>query len=108
MGINANMLVILPYVDRCTLINLKALCSRNITRRSRVDKCIIMTNYLSNIVAQEETFTRGNSKKMLLKDLMAEEGSNLKLIWVPSHSQDKKEAVNAVNFLRETVLIYLI
>jgi hypothetical protein len=29
--------------------------------------------------AQEETFTRGNSKKMILKDLMAEEGSNIKL-----------------------------
>jgi hypothetical protein len=36
-------------------------------------------------VAQEETFTRGNSKKMVLKDLMAEEGSNLKLMWVPAH-----------------------
>jgi hypothetical protein len=45
-----------------------------ITRRWGVDKRIIMTNSLSNIVAQEETFTRGNSKKMVLKDLMAEEG----------------------------------
>jgi ribonuclease HI len=42
-------------------------------------KRIIMTESLSNIVAQEETFTRG------YKDLMAEEGSNLKLIWVPAH-----------------------
>jgi hypothetical protein len=38
-----------------------------ITRRWGVDKRIIMTDYLSNIVAQEETFTRGNSKKMVLK-----------------------------------------
>jgi hypothetical protein len=36
-------------------------------------------------MAQEETFTRGNSKKMVLKDLMAEEGSHLKLMWVPAH-----------------------
>jgi ribonuclease HI len=40
----------------------------------------------SNIVAQEETFTRGNGKKMVLKDLMAEEGSNVKLMWVPAHA----------------------
>jgi hypothetical protein len=53
-----------------------------ITRRWGVDKRIIMTDSLSNIVAQEETFTRGNSKKMVLKDLMPEEGSNLKLMWV--------------------------
>jgi hypothetical protein len=52
-----------------------------ITRRWGVDKRIIMTDSLSNIVAQEETFTRGNSKKIVLKDLMAEEGSNLKLMW---------------------------
>jgi hypothetical protein len=45
----------------------------------------IMTDSLSNIVAQEETFTRGNSEKMVLKDLMAEEGSNLKLMWVLAH-----------------------
>jgi ribonuclease HI len=56
-----------------------------ITRRWGVDKRIIMTDSLSNIVAQEETYTRRNSKKMVLKDLMAEEGSNLKLMCVPSH-----------------------
>jgi ribonuclease HI len=50
-----------------------------------VDKRILTTDSLSNIVAQERTFTRGNSKKMVLKDLMAEEGSNLKLMWVPKH-----------------------
>jgi hypothetical protein len=44
-----------------------------ITRRWGVD---------SNIVAQEGTFTRGNKKKMVLNDLMAEEGSNLELMWV--------------------------
>jgi ribonuclease HI len=50
-----------------------------------VAKRIIMTESLSNIVAQKKTFTRGNSKKMVLRDLMAEEGSNLKLMWVPAH-----------------------
>jgi hypothetical protein len=45
-----------------------------ITRRWRVNKLIIMTDSLSNIVAQEETFTRRNSKKIVLKNLMAEEG----------------------------------
>jgi hypothetical protein len=44
-----------------------------ITRRWGMYKLIIMTDSLSNIVAQEETFTGGNSKKMVLKDLMAEE-----------------------------------
>jgi ribonuclease HI len=67
------------------------------------DKRIIMTDFLSNIVAQKETFTRRNSRKMILKDLMAEEGSNLNLMWVPAHvsikgneTADKaaKEALN--------------
>jgi ribonuclease HI len=40
-----------------------------ITTRWGMNKRIIMTDSLSNIVAQEETFTRGNSKKMVLKDL---------------------------------------
>jgi ribonuclease HI len=44
-----------------------------------------MTDSLSNIAVKEETFTRGNSKKMVLKDLMAEEGSIVKLMWVPAH-----------------------
>jgi hypothetical protein len=44
-----------------------------ITRKWGVDKRIIMTDSLSNIVAHEETFTRGNCKKMVLRDLMAEE-----------------------------------
>jgi hypothetical protein len=42
-----------------------------ITSRWGVDKRIIMTDSLSNIVAQEKTFTWGNSKKMVLKGLMA-------------------------------------
>jgi ribonuclease HI len=45
-----------------------------------------MTDSLSDIVAQEETFRRGNIKKMVLKDLMAEEGPNLKLMWVTAHA----------------------
>jgi hypothetical protein len=44
-----------------------------------------MTDSLSNIVAQEETFTRGNSMKMVLKEPLAEGGSNLKLMWLPAH-----------------------
>jgi hypothetical protein len=36
-----------------------------ITTRWRVDKLIIMTDSFSNIVAQEETFTIRNSKKMV-------------------------------------------
>jgi hypothetical protein len=68
-----------------------------------VDQHIILTDSLSNIVAQEGTFTRGNSKRMVLKDLMAEEGSNVKLMWVPVHVEIKgnetadkvaKEALN--------------
>jgi ribonuclease HI len=50
-----------------------------------VDRHIIITDSLSNIVAQKETFTRGNSKKMVLKDIMEEEDTNLKLMWVPAH-----------------------
>jgi hypothetical protein len=58
---------------------------------------------LSNIVTQEETFTRGNSKKIVLKVLIAEKGSSLQLMWVPAHvgikgneTADKaaKEALN--------------
>jgi hypothetical protein len=40
-----------------------------ITRRWGVDKRMIMTDALSYIVAQEETFTRANCKKMALHDL---------------------------------------
>jgi hypothetical protein len=72
-------------------------------RGNKVDKRIIMTDSLSDIVAQGETFTRGNSNKMVLKDVMAEEGSNLKLMLWPAHVSIKgnktvekaaKEALN--------------
>jgi ribonuclease HI len=36
-------------------------------------------------MAQETSYTKGNSKKTEFKDLLAEEGSNLRLMWVPSH-----------------------
>jgi ribonuclease HI len=36
-------------------------------------------------MAQETLYTKGNSKKIELKDSLAEEGSNLRLMWVPSH-----------------------
>jgi ribonuclease HI len=36
-------------------------------------------------MAQETLYAKGNSKKTELKDLLKEEGSNLRLMWVPSH-----------------------
>jgi hypothetical protein len=49
-------------------------------------KRIVITDSLSNLMAQETLNTRKNSKKTELKDLLAsEEGSNLRLIWVPSY-----------------------
>jgi ribonuclease HI len=75
-----------------------------ITRRWAVDKCIIMTDSLSNIVAQEETFTNGNSKKIVLKGLMAEEGSNLKLMWVSAHvKRNETEDMAAKEALNQEV-----
>jgi hypothetical protein len=35
-------------------------------------------------MAQETLYAKGNSKKAELKNLLAEEGSNLRLMWVPS------------------------
>jgi hypothetical protein len=66
-----------------------------ITRRWGLDKHIIMTDSLSNMVAQEETFTRGNSKKMVLKDLMAEEV--LALVCTKGNETVDKAAKEALN-----------
>jgi ribonuclease HI len=41
---------------------------------------------LSNLIAQESIYTKGNSKTTEMKDLLAEEGSNLRLMWVPAHT----------------------
>jgi ribonuclease HI len=36
-------------------------------------------------MAQDTLYTKGNSNKTELKDLLAEESSNLRLMWVPFH-----------------------
>jgi ribonuclease HI len=55
------------------------------TRRWGIVKRILITDSFSNLMAQETVFTKGNTKKTELKDVLAEEGSNLRLMWVPSH-----------------------
>jgi ribonuclease HI len=55
------------------------------TRRCGIVKRIVIMDSLSNLMAQEKLYTKGNSKKTELKDLLAEESSNLRLMWVPSH-----------------------
>jgi hypothetical protein len=52
------------------------------TRRWRIAKKIILTDSLSNLMAQEKIYTRGNSKIAELKDLLAEERANLKIMWI--------------------------
>jgi hypothetical protein len=44
-----------------------------------------LTDSLSNLMAQEKIYTRGNSKVAELKDLLAEERTNLKILWIPAH-----------------------
>jgi ribonuclease HI len=56
-----------------------------VTRRWRIAKEIILTDSLSNLMAEEEIYTRGNSKIAELKDLLAEERANLKIKWIPAH-----------------------
>jgi ribonuclease HI len=51
----------------------------------RIVKRIVITDFLSNLMVQETLYYKGNSTKTELKDLLAEEGSNLRLMWVPSH-----------------------
>jgi ribonuclease HI len=55
------------------------------TRRWGIGKKIILTDALSNPMAQEKIYTRGNSKIAELKDLLAEERPNLKIMWIPAH-----------------------
>jgi hypothetical protein len=50
------------------------------TIRWGIAKKIILTNSLSNLMAQEKIYTRGNSKIAELKDLLAEERKNLKIM----------------------------
>jgi ribonuclease HI len=51
-----------------------------------VVKKIICTDSLSNLMAQQNLVTKKNPKAAELKDLMAEEGNNLKLTWIPAHT----------------------
>jgi ribonuclease HI len=46
---------------------------------------IILTDSLSSWMAQEKIYTRGNSKIAELKDLLAEERANLRIMWIPAH-----------------------
>jgi hypothetical protein len=46
------------------------------TRRWEIVERIVITDSLSNLMAQETLYAKGNSKKTELKDLLAEEGSN--------------------------------
>jgi hypothetical protein len=56
-------------------------------RRNSVVKKIIFTDSLiSNLIAQQNLVTKKNPKTAELKDLMAEEGNSLKLMWAPAHT----------------------
>jgi ribonuclease HI len=55
------------------------------TRRWGIVKRIVITDSLTNLMAQETLCTKKNSKKTELMNLLAEKGSNLRLMWVPSH-----------------------
>jgi hypothetical protein len=61
-----------------------------------VDKKIICTDSPNNLIAQQSLGTKKNPE---LKDLMAEEGNNIKLMWVPAHTGIKRneEADEAAN-----------
>jgi ribonuclease HI len=63
-------------------------------RRNNVVTKIIFTNSLSNLIPQQNLITKKNPKAAELRDLMAEEGNNLKLMWVPAHTgiKENKEA----------------
>jgi hypothetical protein len=57
------------------------------TRRWGIAKKIILTDSLSNLMVQEKIHTRGNSKIAELKDLLAEEKANLKIMCIPAHTE---------------------
>jgi hypothetical protein len=50
------------------------------TRRWGLVKKIVITDTPGNLMAQEKQYTKGNSKKTELKDLLVEKGSNLRLM----------------------------
>jgi hypothetical protein len=55
-------------------------------RRNDVLKKIICTDSQSNLRAQQKLVTKKNPKAAEVNDLMAEEGSNLKSMWIPAHT----------------------
>jgi hypothetical protein len=59
-------------------------------KRWGIAKNTILTNSLSNLMAQEKIHTRGNSKIAELKDLLAKEIANLKIMWTPAHTLASK------------------
>jgi ribonuclease HI len=56
------------------------------TRRWRITKKVILTDSLSSLMAQKSLYSKRNSKTTELKDLLVEEGPNLRLMWVPPHT----------------------
>jgi hypothetical protein len=44
-------------------------------------------------MAQEKIYTRGNSKIAEPKDLLAEERTNLKIMWISAHDKAAKDAL---------------
>jgi ribonuclease HI len=55
------------------------------TRRWGIANKMILTDSLSNLMAQEKIYTRGNSKIAELKDRLPKERANLKMMWIPAH-----------------------
>jgi ribonuclease HI len=43
-----------------------------------------LTDSLRNLMAQRKIYTRGNRKIAELKDLLADERANLKIMWIPA------------------------
>jgi ribonuclease HI len=64
-----------------------------------VRKKVILTYSLSNLMAQESLYSKSNSKTTELKDLLAIEGLNMRLKWMPAHTgiTCNERAVRAAN-----------
>jgi ribonuclease HI len=72
--------------EQTCIFNAEAQAIIEATRRRRITKKVILTDSLSNLKAQESLYSKGNSKTTELEDLLTEEGSNLRLMWVPAHT----------------------
>jgi ribonuclease HI len=55
------------------------------TKRWGIAKKIILTDSVSNLMAQEKIYTRENQNIVELKDLLAEERAKLKIMWIPAY-----------------------